>query len=117
MTQLYKNASVSLQVSGVSVLVTIASWLVATKVAACRFLIALAALANVFNICWFIVGSIDVFGNWSSYNLPNSDDNRLKCDDITYMFSFVLLIIAWVGAPIISILVCGCHCDLQLILG
>ena len=53
---------------------TIASWLVATKVAGCPFLIALAALANVFNICWFIVGSIDVFGNWSSYNLPNSDD-------------------------------------------
>ena len=96
---------------------TIALGLVARKVEANCFLIVLINLLIVFNICWFIVGSVYVFGNWSSYNLPNSDDNRLKCDDITYMFSFVLLIIAWVGAPIIFILVCGCHCDLQLILG
>ena len=70
---------------------TVALGLVATKVAACRFLI---ALANVFNFCWFIVGNVFVFGHWSDYSKGHTN-----CDELTYM-----LIIAWVAAPIICIL-------------
>ena len=97
-------------------MVSVTLLLVAMKVAACRFLV---VLANVFNICWFIVGNIymNVFGNWSNYNLPNSDDNRLKCDDITFMFSFILLIMAWVTIPISCILCCVCATTMMGCLG
>ena len=78
------------------------------KVTACRFLI---TLANISNTCWFIVGNVYVFRNWSSYN---SDDNTFQCDDTTYMFSFVLLIMFWV-VPLLGSLawlacVCGMGC-------
>ena len=72
------------------------------KVETCHSLI---GLANLSNSCWFIIGNIYVFKNWSSYN---SDDNTFQCDDITYMFSFVLLIMAWVAIPILSLLACLC---------
>ena len=83
----------------------------ATKVTACRFLI---KLTNISNTCWFIIGNFYVFRNWSSYN---SDDNTFKCDDITYMFSFVLLIMAWVAVPILCILGCVCATAVMGFLG
>merc|ERR1712117_231459 len=90
-----------LVVGGVSILVTIPVGLVGMKVEACRCLM---VLPNIFNFCWFIVGNVYVFGNWSRYNDPYS----LECDGLTYMFSFVLLIMAWVAVPILCILGCVC---------
>merc|ERR1712117_275254 len=63
-----------------------------------------AALCCLFNFSWFIAGNVWVFGNWSSYQAATEP----TCDKTTYMFSFVLLIMAWVAAPIFCIL--GCFC-------
>ena len=87
---------------------TIPVGLVATKVEACRCLM---VLPNIFNFCWFIVGNVYVFGNWSSYH---DEQVTFDCDGLTYMFSFVLLIMFWV-VPLLGSLawlacVCGMGC-------
>ena len=86
----------------------------------------LRAMLGLFTFCWFIAGNVWVFGNWSSVNfnhhmtdqtltnqtltnhtmVGHNEDNY--CDQTAYMFSFVLLILAWVAVPIISVTCCLC---------
>ena len=58
-----------------------------------------------FSFSWLITGNILVFGQWPSVDLEDKESEHY-CDNAAYMFSFVLLILAWVAAPIASIIIC-----------
>ena len=68
----------------------------------CRYL---AGLCWIFNKCWFAAGNVWVFGSWSGYNSDADPNDDSYCNPTTYMFSFVMLIMAWVTIPILCILV------------
>ena len=65
-----------------------------------------------FNFSWFIAGNVWVFGNWSDYQAGTA-----LCKESTYMFSFVMLIMAWVAFPILGILGCVCSAAVMGCLG
>ena len=60
-----------------------------------------------FYFAWFIAGNVWVFGQWTSVEFKDEESEHY-CDIAAYMFSFVLLILSWVAAPII----CCCFCTI-----
>ena len=70
----------------------------------------LGSMVGLFGFCWFIAGNVWVFGNWSSVTFEGPPNGVLEhppppqyasyCDETAYMFSFVLLIMAWVAFPV-----------------
>ena len=105
---LLRNCAIFLLlVTGASALVTIAircGTKMAGTVEQNKFLRVLGVLLFLFNFSWFIAGNVWVFGSWSKYNPDVADTTKAPyCYPTTYMFSFVLLIMAWVVALIISL--------------
>ena len=64
------------------------------------FFYCMTGLIGLLSIIWLIVGSVLVFGIWPEVR----DDIDEHCDRTTYMFSFVLLILAWVALSILTLL-------------
>ena len=62
-------------------------------------------LIGLFNLSWFIAGNVLVFAQWSTVVLDDETSEHY-CEKTAYMFSFVLLILTYVAAPII--VVAGC---------
>ena len=110
-----------LLVTGASALVTIVikcGAKMAGMVEPNKFMAVLGVLLCLFNFSWFIAGNVWVFGSWSEYNPDLADTTKAPyCYPTTYMFSFVLLIMAWVVAPIICLLRCVCWAAVMGCLG
>ena len=77
----------------------------------------LGSMVGLFGFCWFIAGNVWVFGNWSSVNFDVLPTDASYCDPTAYMFSFVLLILAWVAVPVISVTCCLCWATVAACVG
>ena len=77
----------------------------------------LGNLVGLLGFCWFIAGNVWVFGNWSSVNFDVAITDASYCDETAYMFSFVLLILAWVAVPVISVTCCLCWATVAACVG
>ena len=71
------------------------------------------SLASIFSTCWMIVGSVYVYGKWSSVTWDQKEGaTDLKyCNYTTYMFAFVVITIGFISLCF-SLLgaLCTCFC-------